>query len=91
MREIIARIKKRSGNMIKCPRCNGRKYIELDKVGLLVTVCPDCKGTGLVAGDPDPQRPESLAPGLFWCSKCNAPHREGSKTGQRHLKFKVEV
>ena len=29
-----------------CPKCNGRKYIELDKVGLLVTGCPDCKGTG---------------------------------------------
>ena len=33
---------------MKCPTCNGRKYIELDKVGLLVTGCPDCKGTGEV-------------------------------------------
>jgi len=34
--------------VIKCPRCNGRKYIELDKIGLRVTGCPDCKGTGEV-------------------------------------------
>ena len=94
---------------MKCLRCNGRKYIELDKVGLLVTDCPECKGTGLIDATPPqgqvlvdfaggdgekatpPQRPDNLAPGLFWCSKCNAPHREGSKPGQRHLKFKIEV
>jgi len=34
--------------MIKCNRCNGRKYIELDKVGLVVKTCPECHGTGEV-------------------------------------------
>ena len=33
---------------MKCPKCSGRKYIELDKVGLLVTGCPECEGTGEV-------------------------------------------
>jgi len=31
---------------MKCPRCNGRKYIELDKIGLVVKACPECNGTG---------------------------------------------
>ena len=31
---------------MKCPRCNGRKYIELDKIGILVSDCPLCHGTG---------------------------------------------
>ena len=31
-----------------CPRCNGRTYIELDKVGLLTCNCPECDGTGKV-------------------------------------------
>ena len=39
---------------MKCPTCNGRKYIELDKVGLLVTSCPDCKGTGEVETEATP-------------------------------------
>lgn len=34
---------------MKCERCNGRKYIELDKIGLRVMTCPDCNGTGVVA------------------------------------------
>ena len=33
---------------MKCPRCNGRKYIELDKVGLVVTDCSECGGTGVI-------------------------------------------
>ena len=44
---------------MECSRCNGRKYIELDKIGLLVTDCPECNGTGEVddnnsgTGQPD--------------------------------------
>lgn len=33
---------------MKCSRCKGRKYIELDKIGLVVKECPECKGTGEV-------------------------------------------
>jgi len=33
--------------MSVCPKCEGRKYIELDKIGLLVTTCPECIGTGV--------------------------------------------
>ena len=32
--------------IMKCPRCKGRKYIELDKIGLRVMSCPDCDGKG---------------------------------------------
>uniref|UniRef100_A0A6M3KAV8 Uncharacterized protein n=1 Tax=viral metagenome TaxID=1070528 RepID=A0A6M3KAV8_9ZZZZ len=44
---------------MRCPKCNGRKYIELDKVGLLVASCSQCEGTGEVddtisgTGQPD--------------------------------------
>jgi len=33
---------------MKCPKCNGRKYIELDKIGLLTAECDECKGAGVV-------------------------------------------
>lgn len=33
-------------NKVRCEKCNGRKYIELDKIGLRVCTCPDCGGTG---------------------------------------------
>jgi len=33
---------------MKCPKCKGRKYIELDKIGLLTAECDECKGTGVV-------------------------------------------
>ena len=38
---------------MKCKRCNGRKLIELDKIGLLVSECPDCNGTGEVENEHD--------------------------------------
>ena len=31
-----------------CPKCNGRKYIELDKIGLVTAECDECKGAGVV-------------------------------------------
>ena len=34
---------------MKCPQCNGRKYIELDKIGLRVCSCPGCDGTGEIS------------------------------------------
>ncbi len=33
---------------MKCPQCKGRKYIELDKIGLVTCACPGCDGTGEV-------------------------------------------
>ncbi len=38
---------------MKCPKCNGRKYIEVDKIGLVVTDCPECNGIGEVEEQPD--------------------------------------
>lgn len=46
---------------MKCPRCNGRKYIELDKIGLRITTCPECKGTGEVADIVDMEHTFSTA------------------------------
>ena len=39
--------------MSVCPKCQGRKYIELDKIGLVVAECPECKGTGVIDDDSD--------------------------------------
>ena len=38
--------------MSVCPKCKGRKYIELDKVGLLTAECDECKGVGIVEDTP---------------------------------------
>lgn len=36
------------------------------------------------------QKPETVPKGQFWCSKCNALHRETSTKGKRHLKYAAD-
>ena len=38
-----------------------------------------------------PEKPRELKPGQYFCSKCQAIHRETSNLGKRHLKYKLEV
>ena len=38
--------------MSVCPKCNGRKYIESDKIGLVTAECDECKGAGVVEDTP---------------------------------------
>lgn len=37
------------------------------------------------------EKPRSPNPGEFLCSKCTTIHRESSKIGKKHLKYKAEV
>ena len=56
---------------MKCPKCNGRKYIELDKIGLLVADCPECEGTGEIE---EIEKTISPDPGIEY-------HRTGGVSG----------
>ncbi len=49
LNEIKTGDSKGETKMVKCIQCKGRKYIELDKIGLRVCSCPGCGGTGEVA------------------------------------------
>ena len=72
--------------MSVCSRCNGRKYIELDKIGLLITDCPECNGTGEIDdSDSGAGRPDSITgsgntgkPKLKRKSKTTKKAREGT-------------
>jgi hypothetical protein len=33
-------------------------------------------------------KPNVIPKGMFWCSNCKVLHRESSRVGKRHLKFK---
>ena len=38
-----------------------------------------------------PEKPRELKPSEYLCSKCKTLHRESSKLGRRHLKYKEVV
>ncbi|MFA5377307.1 MAG: hypothetical protein WC455_16270 [Dehalococcoidia bacterium] len=44
-----------------------------------------------VIGAPDAMSPAEMLPGSYWCGKCNTGHRETSKLGRGHLKYKKEI
>lgn len=37
---------------------------------------------------PAKPKPDVIPDGLFWCGRCETLHRETSKVGQKHLKYK---
>ena len=44
-----------------------------------------------VIGPADAKPTAEMLPGSYWCGKCNTGHRETSKLGRGHLKYKKEL
>lgn len=45
-----------------CPRCEGRRYVPSGFLGWTSKVCPNCRGTGMIALPPPPPPPPPPKP-----------------------------
>lgn len=57
------------------------------KDGIAESVEEEDPGEGLIAVE-EKERPTKIKDGQFWCSKCEAIHRQDSALGQKHVRHR---
>lgn len=78
------------GDRVPFPQRSVSAKVITSQAEILATAPGDRKAEPDKLYDPDkPQGPQrTLKPSEFWCTKCARVHRESSKQGTKHLKYK---